>query len=107
MDLEAKAQLYWKLKILNRVDFINEVDLIGAIGTQIIVEDSGNQRLPRGLSVLVLHYNLSEKVYSRKKAKKTKGHPYIFEGAHNAGNAASRLGVRQANKEKKRWCKKC
>ena len=83
MDLEANAlvghNVIGDIKILNHVNFIDEFNLIGVIDTQIIVQDSGNQRLPKGLSDIVLHYNLYEKVYSRKKAKKAKGHPYILQ----------------------------
>ena len=79
MELEASAlvghNIVGDMKILDRVDFVNEFDLIGIIDTQIIVEDTDNECLPKGLADLVLLYHLYDKIYSRRKAKKDKCTP--------------------------------
>ena len=82
MDLEANAlvgqNIVGDMKILDHVDFVDQFDLIGVINTQVLVEDTDNGCLPKRLPDLVLYYNLYEKVYSPRKAKKDKGTPLYF-----------------------------
>lgn len=55
------------ISILNRVGLLEQFDLIEVTDTQVLVQDTNNDRLSQGLPYLVLQYEVYPPVYSGRK----------------------------------------